>query len=410
MGRLFISFYLFIALSLIALAALLNTVFFSDDGDVAREYAPVVALIARLQQLEGDALHNRLQNAGWSVARLPRAALALPAPQQQQLAQQHYLLLHDENDITHLYWAQADGQLLRIRLDHKGKHDDSIVWLYSGVFFVTLGALIAIWLWPLWRDLNTLKRATESLRDDGSMNAVALRPSSVIASIALAFNRLRQQVKDLLQTQRELTGAVAHELRTPLSRMKFALASSVNDKAWQDLQQDVAELEGLVQEMLDYASMQSTMPELNFGAIPVAELLAQLRSKVLIPAHIQFDCDSPALTINGDSHFIERALQNIVLNALRHAHSRVRLHVEHDSEQLRIICDDDGSGVAPAERERIFTAFYRPDSSRDRRRGGAGLGLAIVKRIQQWHDGDCWVGDAPQGGARFVLSYKIANQ
>lgn len=67
--------------------------------------------------------------------------------------------------------------------------------------------------------------------------------------------------------------------------------------------------------------------------------------------------------------------------------------------------EDDGPGVPKDLREKIFDAFYRPDKSRTRDKGGAGLGLATVKKIQQWHNGQVWVEDSELGGARFVLSY-----
>jgi len=68
--------------------------------------------------------------------------------------------------------------------------------------------------------------------------------------------------------------------------------------------------------------------------------------------------------------------------------------------------DDDGPGVPPADRERIFEPFIRLDESRDRGTGGTGLGLAIVSRVARWHNGTALATDSPLGGARFVVSWK----
>nr|WP_252735923.1 ATP-binding protein [Aestuariibacter sp. A3R04] len=107
----------------------------------------------------------------------------------------------------------------------------------------------------------------------------------------------------------------------------------------------------------------------------------------------------------GDGYFIERAIENIVLNAVRHAHSKVLLSAEQSKGFVVIHVEDDGPGVAPQDAEKIFTPFFRPDSARSRERGGAGLGLAIVKRIQSWHHGYCSVTKSKLGGANFSISY-----
>lgn len=408
MARLFISFYLFIALSLIGLAALLNSVFFNDSDAAGESFAPLIHTLQQIRQHEPNAFYERVQQAGWEHALITRSALALSPSLQQQLQRDDYLLVHDERDAVQVYFRVNNDALLRVQL-RASEQTDASLWLYSSVFFLVLAGLIGIWLWPLWRDLTALKVSAESLQPDGSLSAFTVRPGSALAPIATAFNALCHQVKDLLQTQRELTGAVAHEWRTPLARMKFVLASQVSSERWRDLQHDVNELETLVQEMLDYASAQSTIPELNFGAIPVAALLRQTREKLLLPPRLQFDCDESSAQLCGDGYFAERALINILANAIRHAHSRVKVSVESHDKEVWIVCDDDGAGVAQCDRERIFEAFYRPDSGRHRERGGAGLGLAIVKRIQQWHDGRCWVESSPLGGARFILTYRIPD-
>ncbi len=404
MARLFISFYLFIALSLIGLAALLNSVFFNDSDAAGESFAPLIHTLQQIRQHEPNAFYERVQQAGWEHALITRSALALSPSLQQQLQRDNYLLVHDERDAVQVYFRVNNDALLRVQL-RASEQTDASLWLYSSVFFLVLAGLIGIWLWPLWRDLTALKVSAESLQPDGSLSAFTVRPGSALAPIATAFNALCHQVKDLLQTQRELTGAVAHEWRTPLARMKFALANDVNETRWHDLNKDVNELEQLVQEMLDYASMETATPELNFGTIPVHDLLQQVSARLQSTSDKTINIAPSAIEFSADAHFIERAVQNIVSNALRYTNTKVRLSAVELDNTIHILCDDDGPGVPESERERIFDAFYRPDTSRDRRRGGAGLGLAIVKRIQRWHDGDCWVEASPLGGARFVLRY-----
>ena len=95
----------------------------------------------------------------------------------------------------------------------------------------------------------------------------------------------------------------------------------------------------------------------------------------------------------------------MLINAGRYAKHQVVVSVSHTSEDMRISVEDDGQGIAQDMRDKIFTPFFRPDESRNRRQGGAGLGLAIVKRIMNWHQGRVYVTTSSIGGASFVLVF-----
>ena len=216
-------------------------------------------------------------------------------------------------------------------------------------------------------------------------------------------------VQKLMQTQRELTGAVAHEFRTPLSRLKFALAvkPAHGSSPWYDMEQDVGELERLVQEMLDYAGAEAQMPEMNLAEIPILALSQQLveRLEVSHLSRFTLEIKGDDACILADPHFIERALENLLINASRYAKENLRIVVKSSAVFVDLAVEDDGLGVEEHLRDKIFEPFFRPDEGRGRSQGGAGLGLAIVKRIMQWHNGDCWVNDSSLGGAKFVLRF-----
>jgi signal transduction histidine kinase len=101
---------------------------------------------------------------------------------------------------------------------------------------------------------------------------------------------------------------------------------------------------------------------------------------------------------------MERALVNVIRNAVRYATSRVAVTVETGA-RTTINVDDDGPGVPPEERARLFEPFARLETSRDRESGGVGLGLAIVRSIAQWHGGEARISDSPLGGARVSISW-----
>ncbi|REL28834.1 histidine kinase [Thalassotalea euphylliae] len=276
------------------------------------------------------------------------------------------------------------------------------------------GILLSFWTWPLWRDLSALQSASHSLKKDGSLSELQLNRRSLIYPIAASFNALAKQIKSLLLTQKELTGAVAHEFRTPLARLKFALAvpPAQDSTEWLAMSQDLDELERLVQEMLDYAAMESTEPELNVAEVPIRSL-CQAQVDKLANSHLK----KLAVTVTGnehllwvDGHLVERAITNILLNASRYAKQQIDIRISEHQGLLTVAIHDDGHGIAQAERAQIFEPFYRPDGDRDRKRGGAGLGLAIVRRVQLWHQGSCAIETSYLGGACFVLTYPIEAQ
>ncbi|GGD70290.1 ATP-binding protein [Lacimicrobium alkaliphilum] len=408
MARLFISLYLFIVLSLVGLAALLDQVFFASDNTTDPW---ITASAALLSSPEEQSPEHQLTRAGLVVRWMEADSIAWPDDMQKRLQQGKSVILHDPNYGQQVYKLYPDNQLMQVYSPDNRTAD---FWLYSSVFFGLLAALLSLWIWPLWRDLLKLKKASSSLQQDGSLPALSVNPASALAGIMGSFNQLSIQIKSLLQRQRELTGAVAHELRTPLSRLKFALAAEPQpgSSPWQDMNRDVAELESLIQEMLDYASMEHTAPEMDYSVLPLNELIDSVIGRLRSPENenIDIDVQTTHVELLGDGYFVQRALQNVLQNALRYARHRISVSIEKSSDSITILVDDDGPGVAEEDRERIFEPFFRPDNSRARKRGGAGLGLAIVSRIQQWHEGRCEVQRSPSGGARFMLSYPTRYQ
>jgi signal transduction histidine kinase len=114
--------------------------------------------------------------------------------------------------------------------------------------------------------------------------------------------------------------------------------------------------------------------------------------------------------VRGDRALLARVVRNLVENARRHTRTRVAVSVVTVGQDVVLTVDDDGPGVSPADRERIFERFVRLDDGRRRRDGGTGLGLSIVKRVVEQHGGVVRVADAPLGGARFTVILPAADR
>jgi signal transduction histidine kinase len=107
--------------------------------------------------------------------------------------------------------------------------------------------------------------------------------------------------------------------------------------------------------------------------------------------------------VTGDPAAMSRMIRNLVDNAVRHANSLIAIEVSSRNGTAKLIITDDGPGIAPAERTRVFERFVRLDSDRSRGAGGAGLGLAIVAEVVAAHSGTVTIDDRPGGGTKMIV-------
>jgi two-component system OmpR family sensor kinase len=405
---LFLSLYLFLALTLVSLSAAMEYVFFSDEP---QPYPETVTLIALLENIanSGNAADILLNTPNINARIVKAKSLNWHADELERLKNNKVVTLFDDHLGQQLYLQSGPQSLYEISFkDPTAKRKPYL--LYTSLFYVLLAGLLLVWVWPLWRDLTKLRTTISELKPGGVPSPLELNKRSLIAPIAEAFNLLNKQVSQLMATQRELTGAVAHEFRTPLSRLKFALAvkPKPGSEPWSEMNSDVNELEKLVQEMLSFTSMEVHQPELNMSEIPLYDLISQLIEnlsseqlngrKVVLSGH--------NATIVADEHYLSRAIENLLLNALRYSKETVAAEIEASNSGIALHINDDGCGIPKHLREKVFEPFFRPDEGRDRKRGGAGLGLAIVKRIMQWHNGQCAASESSMGGAKLTLLFK----
>ena len=410
MFKLFASLYVFVVVALIGLTSVLEHVLLPQQQQMQEPSMRALGIL--LTQQPSQQIAKLAIQSGATVQTLPLNGIAFPEAQLNQLKQDGFIILYDATGNPELYLAHAPfDHLIQVSF---GEVNELSWQLYSIVFFILMGLALASWTWPLWRDIRALETSVTHLNEDGTLPDIQLRPASNVRNIASALKQLSKQVQGLLQSQRELSGAVAHEFRTPIARLKFALAmadehTNIDTKG---MQNDVQELESLVQEMLDYATLESVSPELSVAEIPVLALCQQLAKKLqnTRPNAAQIQVSGDDIHIMGDGHFIERAVQNIVVNAQKYAKTQIQIAVMANDSNVTITVDDDGPGIAPNLRQKIFEPFFRPDGSRSRAKGGAGLGLAIVKRVQSWHQGNADVQASELGGARFVLSYPLHSK
>ena len=289
------------------------------------------------------------------------------------------------------------------------------VLVLTAIGFLSIMAMV--WSFPFWRKLVKIRQAAQAFGQGDFTTRAKVSRHSALAPVADAFNGMADRIQQLIDSHRELTRAVSHELRTPISRIRFGLeilAGVPDDDRRQqqvdDMQKDIDELDGLVSELLTYARFDGRPPGLEDQAYPLVPWLKEVVGYVdpelaAIDFKLNNHLENETVTARFDAKHMGRAVSNLLQNAVKYTRSRVALTAAVVAGQVCIHVDDDGPGIPAADRQRIFEPFARLDDSRSRHSGGYGLGLAIVQRVAIWHQGAVRVADSPLGGARFSICW-----
>ncbi|MCG7601211.1 ATP-binding protein [Halomonas sp. McH1-25] len=284
------------------------------------------------------------------------------------------------------------------------------------VALIVLAAAIYLVVRGLEARMARLEKAATRIAGGYLDTRVKVESSDFMGRLGMAFNGMAAQVQSLLRAQQEMIRAVSHELRTPVARIRFAV-QMVDDMTDQEpvrrqlkgIDSDIEELDQLIDEILTYArlgsdnasgvTLETDSVDCRAMAARVVDTLAPLHPQISLAVEPGDDIE-----VIAEPRYLQRALQNLVANACRHAESQVVIRLSQDARAVRLDVEDDGPGVPEGDRMEVFKPFARLDNSRTRRSGGYGLGLSIVQKIMLWHGGSVVIEDSERlGGACFSL-------
>ncbi|WP_405149784.1 HAMP domain-containing histidine kinase [Sphaerisporangium sp. NBC_01403] len=296
--------------------------------------------------------------------------------------------------------------------------------------FVTQGiALITLAAATTWKVTGRTLRPVEGIRaelaainvNDLSTRVPEPMCDDEIARLARTINSTLERLEHAkgrmeraLNQQRQFAADASHELRTPVAGLRAQLEEAQLHPGETDLEEllahslrDVDRLQSIITDLL-------LLERVGTGAVRSSEkvdLAAVVRAEVSRrphPGRVRLRL-APGVSTEANHNQIVRVVTNLLDNAERHARHSVSVEVRPNGRNAEIVVDDDGDGIAVADRERIFERFTRLDAARSRDRGGTGLGLAIARDIVQAHRGTIEVGTSPVGGARFLVSLPLAE-
>jgi len=430
MKRIYLSYFLFITFTLLIIDLAVSPMadrivshYFKNEinryyGDLVR--GTFYMLAEDLHKISVDRWDTHIDSLqthfGYPIDLVLRNEIDLTPEEDRDFQQKRIIVTNDQE----LFYQRVGETEYLLSM---GPFDEDNVNLYPlyviiwGMVILFLALFTSVWALPFERKLRNISSSAIAF-GEGNLEARAVIPKrSSLAPLADSFNSMADHIQQLINNQRELTNAVSHELRTPIARVRFGLEMLGDAKKEADrkhyiseLTQDVDELDNLITESLTYARFDSGNPQIDLQSCIITKWLEPIIEKVA-KAYPSISCriNNQLSPVEKEGlleiRYMTRAVTNLIQNGMKHTKTSIEVTLAQEESNIFIHIDDNGDGIAEADRLRIFDPFTRLDTSRNRATGGYGLGLAIVKRIANWHGGNVVVTDSPYGGARFTLEW-----
>ena len=283
--------------------------------------------------------------------------------------------------------------------------DIFILWM-AGTALILLAVAI-LFLRNQVRPIERLARAADMFGKGRAVGDFKPYGATEVRRAAQAFITMRERIERYVNQRTEMLAGVSHDLKTPLTRMKLALAMMHDDAELRALKADIAEMEHMLDDYLAFArgeggedSEDSDLSELvrdTAAAAAKARAASDDRLRVTAPDHLHLVVKKAAL---------RRCLTNLVDNGLK-AGKHVAVTLSRNDRHAEIAVEDDGPGIPEDRREEAFRPFHRLDQGRNLQSGGSGLGLAIARDIARAHGGDIVLDKSALGGLKATIRLPI---
>jgi signal transduction histidine kinase len=235
----------------------------------------------------------------------------------------------------------------------------------------------------------------------GQIQPIEVRGPHELRTATVALNAMQERISGYIQERTTMIGAIAHDLRAPLSRLKFHVVNAPSSLRLQ-IEREIAEMEQLIDVTLAFVDEDTrvTSPTL----VDLSSLVEAIADDFTDSGHdVKLDT-MPQVTIDGDPVLLRRAFTNLIDNAIKYG-GDATVSMSTSAEKAIVDIIDSGSGMAEDDLARAFEPFFRAERSRNRRTGGVGLGLAIVRTAILKHNGTVTLENHPGAGLRARVTF-----
>ncbi|MBX2878628.1 MAG: HAMP domain-containing protein [Granulosicoccus sp.] len=363
----------------------------------------------------------------YNVSLMDIEDIGLPESLYSALKKNEPLVLESSENLALYFKLEQTGKVLQIRVPAVSSGDTRLRLLLTLSFYLLLAALLLIWLYPLIRRLRRLAAVSKRFGEGDLTQRVPTSRNSSLHDIESEFNRMAQRLQGLVEDNKMLSGAVSHDLKTPLARLRFGIdaleerlsattvinqhSDQVNDYL-DRINHDLASMEQLVEVLLEFARLDQQLSELPLAPVSLLSVVTDCVDSLTVNSDRQIDVDESIgeTCIMADERYASMLVSNLIQNAVKFSRERICIklgagdksklkkaegHQAGDfsmlepsngaSRQVFLTIDDDGPGFEVDSLDRVTKPFEKGSALRDSRsRAGYGLGLAIVARIVQW--------------------------
>ena len=357
---------------------------------------------------------NQLNSEQLSL--VSEADFVLPSALKAEFYAGKSLLLESDDGISLHYLLPKTGQVLNINTDIVTPTDVSfdLNKLYTMLFYGGLVMILLVWVSPLIRQLVNLSKVTQAFGMGDLQRRIPVQKTSYIGNIENEFNRMADRIQQLIDDNKLLSRAVSHDLKTPISRLRFGIealeetqSEQLRVKYFQRLNRDLDTMEDLVMTLLSYARLDEANIEPDWQSIELnAWLLDTYQGQEYPGFSVEVVTYCTPLVVKTDPNYLSMQVNNLLSNALRFGKSTIRLSLDVEQGATWLHVEDDGPGIDEHESLQVIKPFVRGQHSRGN--AGHGMGLAIVDRIGCWMGTPLSIGrSAKLGGARMSLTFTL---
>jgi signal transduction histidine kinase len=277
------------------------------------------------------------------------------------------------------------------------------------LYSLIAGLVVIMSIWSLRRltaPYRMMETAVNRIGNDLKSPPIAESGSREVRAAAKAINSMQTRLREYVEDREHLAAALAHDLRTPMTRMRLRLELLRKSPAREALTHDLADIESIASSVIDFAKFEVT--EEKAERIDFWSLVESIADSYETVSFDNDDARSRGLICMARPVALKRCVTNLVQNAVTYG-KRAHLSLHRSGDTITLAIRDEGPGIPQAQLDAVFGSFVRLEQSRNRQTGGLGLGLTIARNIARAAGGEIRLSNHPQGGLLTELRLPLAG-